>query len=119
MALTDLFLRNLKPPAKSTKYPDGGGMYLFATPTGSKSWRFNYKFEGHFYTLALGKYPLASLKEAREKLAEAKKNLETGVNHCAQKKHSRTLKEPKTIILLKSLRENGLSARKLEKREIH
>ncbi|MDR1111029.1 MAG: integrase arm-type DNA-binding domain-containing protein [Deltaproteobacteria bacterium] len=86
MALTDLFLRNLKPPAKSTKYPDGGGMYLFATPTGLKSWRFNYKFEGHFYTLTLGKYPLASLKEAREKLAEAKKNLEAGVNPCVQKK---------------------------------
>jgi hypothetical protein len=37
MPLTDVFLKNLKLPAKPAKYRDGGGMYLYSTPTGLKS----------------------------------------------------------------------------------
>jgi hypothetical protein len=47
MPLTDVFLKSLKPPDKPTKYRDGGGMYLYATSTGLKSWRFNYRFGGN------------------------------------------------------------------------
>jgi hypothetical protein len=36
MALTDVFLRNLKPPASPKKFKDGQGLYLFTNPKGLK-----------------------------------------------------------------------------------
>jgi hypothetical protein len=61
-------------------------MYLFATPTGLKSWRFNYMFQGKNFTLTFGMYPLVSLKQARDKLVEANRVIQTGVNPVVQKK---------------------------------
>jgi hypothetical protein len=86
MPLSDIFLRNLKPPVKPTKFQDGGGMYLYATPTGLKSWRFNYRFQGEYKTMTFGQYPLVPLREAREKLFEARKFLDGGVDPAFQKK---------------------------------
>jgi integrase len=86
MSLTDAFLKSLKPPLKPTKYRDGGGMYLYATSTGLKSWRFNYRFEGKYQTLNFGTYPLVTLKEDREKLFEAKKVLDSGIDPGVHKK---------------------------------
>ncbi|MDR2140339.1 MAG: integrase arm-type DNA-binding domain-containing protein [Deltaproteobacteria bacterium] len=80
MPLTDVFIKNLKPPTKPTKYRDGNGMYLYATPTGLKSWRFNYRFDGKYATMTFGQYPQMSLKEAREKLFEARRSLGQGIN---------------------------------------
>jgi hypothetical protein len=39
MILKDLEYKNLKPPAKPKKLYDGGGLYLYLTPKGLKSWR--------------------------------------------------------------------------------
>jgi integrase len=86
MPLTDAFLKSLKPPTKPTKYRDGGGMYLYATSTGLKSWRFNYRFGGKYQTMNFGTYPIVTLKEAREKLFEAKKVLDSGIDPGVQKK---------------------------------
>jgi integrase len=86
MPLTDVFLRNLKPPTKPTKYRDGGGMYLYATPTGLKSWRLNYRYQGKYLTMTFGQYPRVSLKEARDKLYEAKKVLDAGLDPAQEKK---------------------------------
>ncbi|MDR1578260.1 MAG: Arm DNA-binding domain-containing protein [Deltaproteobacteria bacterium] len=61
MALNDVFPQNLKPPDKPTKRRDGGGLYLCASPTGLKSWRFNYRFQGKYLTMTFGQYPLVSL----------------------------------------------------------
>jgi integrase len=62
------------------------GLYLYLATSGLKSWRFDYRFEGKRQTMTFGTYPMVSLKEAREKLLEAKKTIKSGVNPSIQKK---------------------------------
>ncbi|MDR1080292.1 MAG: tyrosine-type recombinase/integrase [Deltaproteobacteria bacterium] len=75
MALKDLEIKNLKPPEKAQKLYDGGGLFLFLATNGLKSWRYEYAFQGRRSTLTFGTYPDLSLKEARERLVDAKKLL--------------------------------------------
>jgi hypothetical protein len=86
MTLTDIFVKNLKPTNKPIRLTDGGGLYLYLTPSGTKSWRFNYRYQGKKYTLTFGTYPLISLKQARDQLVNAKRLLQSGINPTAQKK---------------------------------
>jgi hypothetical protein len=44
---------------------DQGGLYLYVTQQGAKSWRYDYRFGGKRFTLTLGLYPDVSLKDAR------------------------------------------------------
>ena len=75
MKLTDATLRNLKDPGK---YFDGGGLYLELTKTNGRYWRWKYRHGGKEKRLAFGVYPGISLKEARERAAEARKTLDAG-----------------------------------------
>lgn len=85
MPLTDARIRKIKATDKPAKYADGGGLTLLVTPTGSKLWRFRYRFGGKQRDLALGQYPAVSLSYAREKRAEAKALLARGVDPRAAK----------------------------------
>lgn len=78
--LTDVAIRNAKPREKPYKITDGRGLTLLVQPTGSKLWRFNYRFNGLQKTLALGMYPDTSVKLAREKLDDARELLAKGVD---------------------------------------
>jgi len=53
MALTDTFVRQVKPTAGARKYQDGDGMYLLVKVAG-KYWRYDYRFNGKRKTAALG-----------------------------------------------------------------
>ena len=65
MKLADTFLRGIKATGKAQKHPDGEGLYLFASPTGGKLWRMDYRFDGKRKTLSIGAYPAVSLADAR------------------------------------------------------
>jgi integrase len=80
MPLSDTAIRNAKPTEKPYKMPDEKGMYLFVHPNGSKYFRLDYRFESKRKTLALGVYPETSLKQARDKRDEAKKQITDGVD---------------------------------------
>lgn len=86
MPLTDTAVKNAKPEAKPKKYSDGGGLFLYVSPTGSKIWRMGYRFENKQYLLTFGEYPYVSLKEARNKREEAKTLIAQGVNPSIHKK---------------------------------
>jgi hypothetical protein len=96
MSLTDSFVKNLKPVDKPKKFIDGDGLYLYATPVGLKSWRFNYRFQGKQQTLTFGTYPMVSLKDARDKLVDAKRSLKAGVNPTLQKKRLKATERAET-----------------------
>ncbi|MBH9537876.1 tyrosine-type recombinase/integrase [Novosphingopyxis sp. YJ-S2-01] len=64
--LTDAQCRKAGPREKAYKLSDGKGLFLFVTPTGFKSWRWKYRFEGKEKQLVIGPYPEFSLKRARE-----------------------------------------------------
>ena len=73
--LTDIAARKAKPRNKAYKLADGGGMHLFVTPNGHKSWRLKYRFGGKEKLLVLGSYPDLSIVDARQRRDSAKQQL--------------------------------------------
>jgi hypothetical protein len=65
--LTDLQAKKSKAAERDYKLADSGGLYLFVTTTGFKSWRLKYRFGGKEKRLVFGPYPEVSLSEARER----------------------------------------------------
>lgn len=78
MALTNTEVLKAKPGLSPVKMADGRGLYLLITPTGSKLWRWKYRFLGKEKLMAVGAYPDVSLAQARDKVDEARKQLATG-----------------------------------------
>jgi hypothetical protein len=79
---------------------DGGGLFVLVTNSGSKLWQFNYRFDGKHKTLALGKYPLISLSDARSLHKEACKLLEMKIDPSEDRKdkaYAITLKNKNTL----------------------
>lgn len=93
MPLTDVRIKKIKPTDKPAKYADGGGLTLLVKPTGSKLWRFRYRFDGRQKDLAFGQYPAVSLSYAREKRASAKALLARGVDPSAAKRAAEAKKK--------------------------
>lgn len=92
MKLLDSQVKAFKVTNKVQKIPDGGGLYLFVNPNGSKWWRFLYRYGGKQQTLSLGVYPDVSLKDAREKAAAMRESLEKGKNPSIERKESKIKK---------------------------
>ena len=64
MPLTDTACKNAKCPEGRAfqRFSDAGGLYLEATKTGARLWRWKYRYTGKEKRLALGAYPGVSLK---------------------------------------------------------
>ena len=86
MALTELTVRNTKPSNKPVKLTDCNGMHLLITTSGSKYWRFQYRFAGKQKILALGVYPEVSLSEARRRRDEARQLIANHVDPSEKRK---------------------------------
>jgi integrase len=88
MALSDIKIKALKPgikldgtaTSKPYKVTDEKGLYLEVKPTGSKLWRFKYRFAGKEKLLSVGIYPDVSLKQAREQRDELRKQIANGID---------------------------------------
>ena len=90
--LTELTIRQAKPKLKQYKLFDGGGMFLLVHPNGSKYWRMKFNFEDKSKLASFGVWPDVSLKEARDKRYEAKKEIKDGINPIEEKrKKDRTI----------------------------
>ena len=93
MLLSNQTLKYAKAKQKPYKLMDGEGLYLFikATKTGvGKYWRLDYRFANKRKTLSIGKYPIISLKVARQRCLEAKRLLEQNIDPSAYKKIQQT-----------------------------
>lgn len=93
MALTDTFVKNVKPTAAAAgdKHTDGQGLYLHVKQAG-KYWRMNYRFTGKQKTLALGVYPAVSLAKARQRRDKARELLADGIDPSAAKREEKLAK---------------------------
>ena len=80
MKLTDTAIRALKPREKLCRVADGHGLMIEVTPNGSKLWRYWYSWAGKEQMLALGVYPLTSLRAVREAHLELRRQLASGVS---------------------------------------
>lgn len=64
--------------ARAYKLHDTGGLFLFVAPTGTKSWRLKYRWQGREKLLTIGRLPETSLQLARARREEAKEQLRNG-----------------------------------------
>ncbi len=88
MKLKDIEIKKAKPKEKKYKMYDGDYLYLLVTPKGKKLWYYKPNNKKEF---SLGEYPYVSLKDARNKKAQLKreieiKGLETVVNELNERK---------------------------------
>ena len=84
--LTVTAINQAKPKDKAYKLADEKGLYLFIRSTGSKLWRFDYRFNEKRKTLAIGGYPDLSLAEARNKRDHARNLIANDVDPAEAKK---------------------------------
>ena len=87
--LTQLQITSAKPKAAPYRLADGQGLVLVIQPSGSKLWRFRYRYGGRQKTLHLGPWPATSLADAREKCREARKAIATGLDPALEKKRAK------------------------------
>src|SRR5215212_9843062 len=94
MALTDRAIQTkAKPANRPFKLFDAHGLFLLVKPNGARYWRLQYRMAGKQKLLALGVYPQVSLREAREKQADARKLIKNGIDPVeAKREQKRTLK---------------------------
>ena len=80
MPLTDLKIRSLAPGDKVYSRADEHGLMLEVHPNGSKLWRFKFRHLGKQKRVALGRYPIIGLAEARKRRDDERRKLESGVD---------------------------------------
>lgn len=86
MPLSDTTIRTAKPKDKLYRLTDANGLCLEVTPTGSKLWRYRYRFNGSAKMLALGAYLAVTLLKARQLRDGARQLLIEGTDPGEQKK---------------------------------
>ena len=72
--LTAASVRNAKPG----KHHDGDGLWLTVTAAGSRKWTFRYMLKGRAREMGLGSAEEVTLAEARDRLADARKEAREG-----------------------------------------
>lgn len=90
MALTEVRVKSFKPAATLYRVADGKGLCLEVTPSGSKLWRYRYRFADRASMLSLGAYPEVSLAKARELCDTARALVRVGVNPATERQATKT-----------------------------
>lgn len=95
--LTDAQARKAAPKDKPYKMADAGGLYLYVAPTGLRSWRMKFRFQGVEKLLTFGPYPDVSLSEARQKRDDARRQLRDHVDPSGARAKSRAAKDAERL----------------------
>jgi integrase len=86
MPLNIAQIKAAKPAEKPVRMFDEKGLYLEISPTGSKLWRWKYRFNGKEKRLSFGAWPEVSLADARSKTLEKRAILAEGFDPAAVSK---------------------------------
>lgn len=87
--LTQLQITSAKPQARPYNLSDGQGLVLTIQTTGSRLWRFRYRYAGRQKTLHIGPWPVTSLADAREACRAARKTIAAGLDPALEKKRAK------------------------------
>lgn len=82
----DKMIRDGKPGA----YADGDGLYLKIGTTGAASWQYRYQMNGKRRMMGLGSCAAVGLAEARDKAADARKQVKQGIDPLEVKEAAQT-----------------------------
>jgi len=96
--LSEAKIKTAKPKDKQYKLFDGDGLFLTIYPNNIKRWSMNYSFVGKATTIAIGKYPEVSLKEAREKRQEIREKVRKGENPSKKAQKLKNKENPLEVI---------------------
>lgn len=113
MKLTDTKCRKAAKQEKEYKLADGGGLYLLVTKTGSKLWKWKYRFNGVERKLSLGAYPEVSLQQARQLVVKQRELLAAEIDPATHKRIKRLEAQYATATTFKAVGEEYLG--KMEK----
>jgi hypothetical protein len=119
MPLTDTQARKARPTANPYKLSDSGGLYLAVMPPGGKLWRWKYRFDGKEKLMALGRYPEVSLAEARNRHAEGKRVLASGVDPMARRMAVKTASQKQIGTTFKAITTLWMEHWKVDKNDRH
>ncbi len=78
--LKNVRIKKAKQSDNPYKLFDGGGMFLYVTPSGGKVWRWQFSYQGKYQQMSLGPYPEVTLEKARLKHQAEEKILHSGRN---------------------------------------
>ncbi|WP_313039313.1 integrase arm-type DNA-binding domain-containing protein [Sphingobium yanoikuyae] len=95
--LTDAQARKAAPKEKPYKMADSGGLYLYVAPTGLRSWRMKFRFQGQEKLLTFGPYPDVSLSEARQKRDDARRQIREHVDPSGARAKAKAVKEAERL----------------------
>ena len=73
--LTEMTIRNAKPADRDYRLRDAFNLYLVVAKSGRKHWRMDYRFKGKRQTLAIGRHPEVSLRDARTACHQARADI--------------------------------------------
>ena len=79
-SLTDAKVKNIKPKDKPFKVSDGGGLYVYVSKSGTKSFRYDASVNKKRFTITIGTYPSTSLLDARNKHDEDRLLIKKGID---------------------------------------
>ncbi|MBN9454292.1 MAG: integrase arm-type DNA-binding domain-containing protein [Bosea sp.] len=82
---------------KPGRHNDGEGLYLTINAAGAKSWLFLFRWQGKLKELGLGGVSTVSLADARDKAAEARKQVKAGINPIEAKREAASQTEPEAV----------------------
>ncbi|MCA3643568.1 MAG: DUF4102 domain-containing protein, partial [Methylobacterium sp.] len=116
MALTDFAIRAIKITGEKQKFSDGGGLQLWVSPQGTKTWRFAYRYVGKQKDMVLGQYPAVGLSDARKRRDEAKTQLANGIDPAQQKKLDKLTKAVSAATTFRAVAEEYLDKQRREGR---
>jgi integrase len=114
MPLTDAQIRALVPQDRPYRRSDDRGLYVEVFPTGSKLWRYKYRFAGKEKRLALGSYPSVKLGEARLKRDAARLQLNDGCDPSLERKRAKARRRIGTNNSFSAIAEEFISKRERE-----
>ncbi|MCA3646877.1 MAG: integrase arm-type DNA-binding domain-containing protein [Methylobacterium sp.] len=116
MALTDFAIRAIKITGEKQKFSDGGGLQLWVSPQGTKTWRFAYRYVGKQKDMVLGQYPAVGLSDARKRRDEAKAQLANGIDPAQQKRIDKVAKAISNATTFRVIAEEYLDKQRREGR---
>lgn len=104
--LTENAIKAAKPRSKPWKLYDNKGLFLLVKPSGSKLWQQKFRIAGREKLLSHGQYPEITLRRARQKCEEARRQLDEGNDPAVAKQATKALAKAAAI----DARENTFQA---------
>lgn len=115
--LTDKQVKAVKGRPAPYKLVDHAGLYLYVAPSGAKSWRYDYRVAGRRHTLTIGRYPVVTLKEARDLHTDARRVVAKGENPALAKRHDKRAAKLAAADSFRDIAERWIAAHASERSE--